>query len=202
MTDYFTDKKITEEDIRDFLSTRPDRGMILPGSAPYRKAAVLIPLLQKDGEWHLLYTRRTDTVPDHKGQVSFPGGATEAMDQSAVDTALREANEEIGLSPEQVRVLGFMSQYPSITDYLVTPVVGRISWPFEMNISTNEVGRVFTIPIKWLADPQNREEKLITRLGGQVWVSYYKPYDSEILWGLTARITVNFLEILGFIKME
>jgi 8-oxo-dGTP pyrophosphatase MutT (NUDIX family) len=202
MSDYFTNKQITEADIRNYLSTRQDRGMSLPGSAPYRKAAVLIPLLQKDGEWHLLYTRRTETVQDHKGQVSFPGGGTEEIDKSPVDTALREAQEEIGLQPEHVSVLGFMSQYPSITDYLVTPVVGRITWPFEMNISTNEVGRVFTIPIKWLADPQNREEKLITRPGGQVWVSYYKPYEGETLWGLTARITVNFLEILGLVKME
>jgi 8-oxo-dGTP pyrophosphatase MutT (NUDIX family) len=202
MSDYFTDLNITEEDIRNFLSTRQDRGMTLPGSAAYRKAAVLIPLLQKDGEWHVLYTRRTETVSDHKGQVSFPGGATEETDKSAVDTALREAQEEIGLSPEQVSVLGFMSQYPSITDYLVTPVVGRITWPFEITISKNEVGRVFTIPIKWLADPQNHEKKLITRPGGQVWVSYYKPYNGEILWGLTASITVNFLEILGLVKME
>jgi 8-oxo-dGTP pyrophosphatase MutT (NUDIX family) len=202
MPDYFTDDSITEEDIRNFLTSRPDRGMSLPGSAPYRTAAVLIPLLQIDGEWHVLYTRRTETVPDHKGQVSFPGGATEGLNETAADTALREAQEEIGLDPGQVSILGFMSQYPSITDYLVTPVVGRISWPFEIILSTNEVGRVFTIPIKWLADPQNREEKLITRPGGQVWVSYYKPYDGEILWGLTARITVNFLEILGLVKME
>jgi len=202
MSDYFTDKNITEEDIRYFLTSRRDRGMSLPGSAPYRKAAVLIPLLQKDGEWHLLFTRRTETVQDHKGQVSFPGGATEGVDETAVDTALREAEEEIGLNPQQVRVLGFMSQYPSVTDFLVTPVVGRISWPFVMKISTNEVARVFTIPLKWLADPQNREEKLVERRGGLIWVSYYKPYDGEILWGLTAIITVNFLEILGLVKKE
>jgi 8-oxo-dGTP pyrophosphatase MutT (NUDIX family) len=202
MSNDFVDNNITEENIQNILSTRSDRGMSLPGNTPIRKAAVLIPLLKKDGEWHLLFTRRTETVQDHKGQVSFPGGATEGVDESAIDTALREAQEEIGLNPADVRVLGFMSQYPSITDYLVTPVVGRISWPFEMKISTNEVGRVFTIPITWLADPQNREEKLIMRPAGQVWVSFYKPYDGEILWGLTARITVNFLEILGMIKME
>ncbi|MDR3574735.1 MAG: CoA pyrophosphatase [Anaerolineaceae bacterium] len=202
MVDYLTDENITEEDIRNFLTTRPDRGMTLPGSAPYRTAAVLIPLLVMDGEWHVLYTRRTEIVQDHKGQVSFPGGATEEIDQSAADTALREAQEEIGLKPEQVRILGFMSQYPSITDFLVTPVAGKITWPFEMSLSKNEVGRVFTIPIKWLADPRNREEKLMTRPSGQVWVSYYKPYDGEILWGLTARITVNFLEILGLIRTE
>ena len=202
MSDYFTGNNITEEEIRNLLSNRPEKGMSLPGNAPFRRAAVLIPLLHIDGEWHILFTRRTETVQDHKGQVSFPGGASEGIDKSAAETALREAREEIGLNPEDVRVLGYMSQYPSITDFLVTPVVGRIKWPFEMKISMSEVGRVFTIPIKWLADPQNREEKLITRPGGQVWVSYYKPYDNEILWGLTARITVNFLEVLGLVKME
>src|SRR5271157_44492 len=202
MSDYFTGNNITEEEIRNLLSTRPEKGMSLPGNAPFRRAAVLIPLLQIDGEWHILFTRRTETVQDHKGQVSFPGGASEGMDKSAAETALREAREEIGLNPEDVRVLGYMSQYPSITDFLVTPVIGRIKWPFELKISMSEVGRVFTIPIKWLADPQNREEKLITRPGGQVWVSYYKPYDNEILWGLTARITVNFLEVLGLVRME
>ncbi len=103
-------------------------------SVGLRKAAVLIPLLAKGEEWFVLFTRRSNTVNDHKGQVSFPGGAVEAEDDSDQAAALREANEEIGILKKQVEVLGQLEQYPSITGYLITPVVARIDWPFEMQI--------------------------------------------------------------------
>lgn len=166
-------------------------------TGPPRPAAVLLPLIDWDGEWHLLFTRRTDVVEHHKGQVSFPGGATDPEDVSAEHTALREAEEEIGLGPADVRVLGQMGEYLTVTNFRVTPVVGVIPWPYCFKIHTLEVGRVFTIPLTWLNDPTNRLE--FTRQETRRGVVVYLPYDGELLWGATARMTVNFLSLLGWL---
>ena len=122
-----------------------------------RSAAVLVPLLCKNGAWQLLFTRRTEQVPHHKGQVSFPGGAHEPEDGNLVKTALREAAEEIGLQPADVRILGALGDMPSVSNYMITPIVGRITRPFEVKLSKYEVSRVFTIPLEWLADARHRE---------------------------------------------
>jgi 8-oxo-dGTP pyrophosphatase MutT (NUDIX family) len=164
-------------------------------TGPPRPAAVLIPLIAWDGDWHLLFTRRTDLVEHHKGQVSFPGGATDPDDLSAERTALREAEEEIGLDAADVRVLGHMGEYLTVTNFRVTPVVGAITWPYCFKIHTREVGRVFTIPLTWLRDPSNRLDFTRQETGRGVVV--YLPYDGELLWGATARMTVNLLDLLG-----
>jgi 8-oxo-dGTP pyrophosphatase MutT (NUDIX family) len=164
-------------------------------TGPPRPAAVLIPLIDWDGDWHLLFTRRTDVVEHHKGQVSFPGGATDPEDLSAERTALREAEEEIGLDASDVRVLGHMGEYLTVTNFRVTPVVGAIAWPYCFKIHTIEVGRVFTIPLTWLRDPTNRLDFTRQETGRGVVV--YLPYDGELLWGATARMTVNLLSVLG-----
>lgn len=166
-------------------------------TGPPRPAAVLLPLAEWEGEWHLLFTRRTDLVEHHKGQVSFPGGATDPDDASAEDTALREAEEEIGLRPADVRVLGHLGEYLTVTNFRVTPVVGVIPWPYCFKIHTLEVGRVFTIPLAWLRDPTNRQE--FTRQETGRGVVAYLPFDGELLWGATARMTVNFLGALGWL---
>lgn len=164
--------------------------------ANLRPAAVLVPLLRANGEWQLLYTRRTETVQRHKGQVSFPGGAADPEDGSPEETALREAHEEIGLLPSDVSILGRLSFLATVTHYLITPVVGRIHWPSALHLSAGEVSRVFTIPLRWLADPANWELRPFQRVGYYEDVIYYQPYDGEILWGATARITVEFLRVL------
>lgn len=158
-------------------------------------AAVLIPLVWHDDEWHLLYTRRTDTVESHKGQVSFPGGACDEGETTPEETALREAEEEIGLDPKDVRVLGRISNMITITYFRVTPVVGVIKWPAVFRVGEHEVARVFTIPLNWLANPANRWE--FTRPNTTRSLIAYHPYDGELLWGATARMTVDFLKVLG-----
>ena len=163
---------------------------------PMRRAAVLIPLARVGDEWHLLYTRRTDRVEHHKGQVSFPGGRTGPQDPSPEYTALRETDEEVGISPSDVKILGRLGEYLTVTNYLVTPVVGVIPWPVCFKIHTIEVGRVFTIPLEWLADRSNYQEFVRAETGRGV-ITYF-PYDGELLWGATARMTVNFLKLLGF----
>lgn len=158
-------------------------------------AAVLVPLVWYEDEWHLLFTRRTETVESHKGQVSFPGGACDEGETTPEQTALREAQEEIGIMPSEVRVLGRLSNLITITYFRVTPVVGVVRWPTVFRVGAHEVARVFTIPLGWLANTSNRWEFEIP--GTNRTLIAYHPYDGELLWGATARMTVNFLNILG-----
>ena len=161
-------------------------------------AAVLIPLYQDDGDWKLLFTRRTDSVDTHAGQVSFPGGQIEDSDVSIMATALREAQEEIGLNPEDVETLGQLNPLFTVTQFLVTPVVGVIPWPYPLRTSPTEVARTFGVPIRWLADPGNLEVKEREPLapGRSIRVYYFKEFEGETIWGVTARITVNLLQML------
>ncbi len=167
-------------------------------SGPPRPAAVLIPFLRKTDGWHLLFTRRTTELQEHSGQVAFPGGRMDALDESPIDTALREAHEEIGLAPADVQVLGLLNNYLTITNYLVTPVVGVIPWPYTLRSSPHEVSRIFTIPLAWLADPRNHEvrQRSIPGLDKTIPVVYFQPYEGEILWGASARFTLGLLEVL------
>jgi 8-oxo-dGTP pyrophosphatase MutT (NUDIX family) len=119
-------------------------------------AAVLVPLVWHEEEWHLLYTRRTDTVESHKGQVSFPGGACDEGEVTPEETALREANEEIGLNADDVKVLGRLANLITITYFRVTPVIGVVKWPAVFRVGEHEVARIFTIPLGWLSNPANR----------------------------------------------
>ena len=158
-------------------------------------AAVLVPLVWHDEEWHLLFTRRTDTVESHKGQVSFPGGTCEEDERTPEQTALREAEEEIGILPEEVKVLGRLANLVTITYFRVTPVVGVVRWPAVFRVGMNEVARVFTMPLAWLADPVNRWQFELPG-SGRTLIAFH-PYDGELLWGATARMTVDFLNVLG-----
>ena len=158
-------------------------------------AAVLVPLVWHDEEWHLLYTRRTDTVESHKGQVSFPGGACDEGETTPEETALREANEEIGLDPKDVIVLGRLPNLITITYFRVTPVIGVVKWPAVFRVGEHEVARIFTIPLAWLSNRSNRWQ--FEMPGRARSLIAYHPYDGELLWGATARMTVDFLVVLG-----
>jgi len=158
-------------------------------------AAVLVPLVWHDEEWHLLYTRRTDTVESHKGQVSFPGGACDEDENTPEETALREADEEIGLNPNDVKVLGRLANLITITYFRVTPVIGVVKWPTVFRVGEHEVARIFTIPLGWLSNPSNRWQ--FEMRGRSRSLIAFHPYDGELLWGATARMTVDFLTTLG-----
>jgi 8-oxo-dGTP pyrophosphatase MutT (NUDIX family) len=162
-----------------------------------RKAAVLLPIFKENQVWKLLFTRRTDTVQDHKGQVSFPGGAMENEDYNLEVTALREAQEEIGLNPNAVHILGSMRQIISSSQYIITPFVGQIEWPFPLKVSEHEVSRVFSIPLNWLADPNHHALKPFLKRNGETEIEvFYEPYEGEVVWGLTGQITENFIDII------
>jgi 8-oxo-dGTP pyrophosphatase MutT (NUDIX family) len=203
---------LTEEEIRHRLTAAapPQREDENRYSAffkdAFRPAAVLIPLLRNtDHTWHILYTRRTDLVADHKGQVAFPGGRQNSGEAYPQETALREAHEEIGLKPARVRILGQLGAIHTITNYQVVPVVGVIPWPYPVRLARREVTRVFTIPLAWLAQrehfhTQTREVSFADFARSKTLeVIYYKPYEGEVLWGVSAEITIRLLERLGFI---
>jgi 8-oxo-dGTP pyrophosphatase MutT (NUDIX family) len=167
-------------------------------SEPPRPAAVLIPFVILENEWHILFTRRHADLPEHSGQVAFPGGRADPEDRSPEETALREAYEEIGLPPPSVRILGRMKSFATISNYQITPVVGRAPWPFQVRLAQIEVSRVFSIPWAWLADPSNHEirQRSLPIIRPPISVIYFKPYDGEVLWGVSAYIVLNLLEIL------
>lgn len=195
---------LTEEEIARRLARRGNNlveNPFPPGFFPGapRPAAVLIPFLRQDEAWHILFIRRTANYNDpHGGQVAFPGGASDPTDTDAVATALREACEEIGLQPSKVRILGRLIDFVTITGYRVTPVIGVIPWPSRLILEAEEVSRAFTIPLDWLANPENREERLrpLPDPHRPVSVIYFKPYDGEILWGASARFTLELINIL------
>lgn len=160
----------------------------------------MIPFLKIQEAWHLLYIRRTFKPNDpHSGQVAFPGGALEPEDTSLRATALREMNEEIGVNPEDVRILGFLNDFITITSFQVRPYVGRIPWPYPLKLQRSEVSRAFTIPLAWLADPHNHrvEQRLLPHPYEPVPVVYFNPHDGEVLWGATAGFTLALLEVLS-----
>ena len=161
-----------------------------------RPAAVLVPLVWDQGRWNLLFTRRAMDLEDHSGQVSFPGGAWEERDGDLEQTALREAWEEVGIDPASVAVIGKMARFDMVSYFQVTPVVGVVAWPCELKINASEVARAFTVPLDWLADQRNYQIKPRQFEDQTFRIPYYNDYDGEIVWGATAQITQEFLQLI------
>lgn len=163
-----------------------------------RPAAVLIPLYNFGHSWQILYTRRTETVEDHRGQVSFPGGVIDLEDESPRATALREAEEELGIHATDVDVLGALEPHPTVTNFTILPIVGTIPWPYPLRLNRMEVAVAFGVPIEWLANPSNLEIRHWKPQDGrpELAVHFFKPFQGEVIWGATARITIHLLELL------
>lgn len=165
---------------------------------PASPAAVLVPLYWEADRWNVLYTLRTEHVDAHRGQVSFPGGRIEPGDSGPQAAALREAEEEIGIRPQDVRLLGLLDSLLTVTQFRVEPVVGVIPWPYPLRVNTHEVALAFGVPLDWLSDPENVEEhtRLLRPEGPEIPVYYFKPYAGQVIWGATARITLSLLELV------
>ena len=164
----------------------------------YFPAAVMIIFVWENDQWNILYTQRTQSVRDHKGQVSFPGGAWEDQDLCLKETALRETFEEIGIKKEDIQILGSLPPIKTISNYTITPFVGLISSELHFHLEAAEVESVFSIPLAWLADESNREEREFIDKSSNVHrnVVFYKDYDGHILWGITAMLTIKTLELI------
>ena len=193
LTEEFISKKLAEAEQNAIDSDGYAEIPVKPETR-LKCAAVLLPLMYYQNEWHILYTRRTDRVESHKGQVSFPGGACDEGETTPEQTALREADEEIGMNPADVKVLGRLSRLITISSFRVSPIVGVIPWPYAFRVAGVEVARVFTIPLLWLANRNNYWEFSLQE--SERSLIAYHPYDGELLWGATARMTVSFLKTI------
>lgn len=159
-----------------------------------RPAAVLVPLFLKGGKWHLLFTQRTETVQDHKGQISFPGGRHDPEDPSLLATALREAQEEIGLDPADVTVLGQLDEMYTVTQYRISPFVGVIPYPYPFRVNSAEIAELIEAPLEAFLDPANLEQRERPALVGPPVPIYFYHIGPYTIWGVTARIVKDFLE--------
>ena len=159
-------------------------------SRPNRTAAVLVPVLDKL-EPEILLTVRSELLVQHPGQVSFPGGSVDQTDRSAVSTALREAEEEIGLDFSQVSPLGFLDRVDTISDYRVLPVVGLVRSSFVWKPDLREVSEVFTIPLKLAIDHRQYSHQTVNHEGKNVVISSLH-WQGHKIWGITAAILLNF----------
>ena len=175
------------------------RRMLAPDDK--RQAAVLVPLLVVEDAPHLLYTRRAASLPHHQGQVAFPGGIHDAArDATLVATALREAHEEIGLAPADVRVLGTLDDIETMTSrFVITPVLGVVPYPYQWLPRVGEVDHVFTVPLTDLLAP-DAERRETWDFGGRAVPIDHFPVAGQVIWGATHRITRNLLDIVGSLR--
>jgi 8-oxo-dGTP pyrophosphatase MutT (NUDIX family) len=152
-----------------------------------RKAsAVLIPLFYNQGQYHVLFTERSDEVDFHKGQVCFPGGTQEPSDSSLLQTALRETEEEISLRAKDVEVLGELDDSLTLTsNYVISPFVAFIPHPYPFKADGREIREIFSVPLSFLMNEANFRQD-----------SYAYEYEGHIIWGATARILKQFIDLL------
>jgi len=178
-------RQVLERRVRRSIDTAP----------PLIRAGVLIPLLKRGNGIELLFTRRTDTVLTHKGQISFPGGQREETDVETIETALRESYEEIGLEPSRVMVLGELDDvFTAVSSFVITPVVGLVEGGIDdLRLAPDEVKSVLTVPVTQLLD--TRVHTTETRsVGEQEYRIHYYTVGDDVIWGATGRIVYQFLK--------
>lgn len=189
----------TIEAVKRILSSRQTKSLHDPSLMP---AAVLLLLYPKDGEYCILLNKRSDQVEYHKGEVSFPGGGKDPEDKDFLDTALRETFEEMGVKPDDVTVLGQLDDVATRSSFEVRVFVGTIPYPYPYRPSAREISKVLEVPIRGLLDPANRREE-VRWLDGKVSKAYCYVYGEHLIYGATAQILTQFLELLpGIFRSE
>ncbi len=184
--------------LKQLLSLRQKRRIV---DASRISAAVLLPIYYKQGQYYILLTKRTERVKEHKGQISFPGGAREG-EEMLVNTALRECAEEIGLMAEEVEILGELDDTISRTsNYIISPFVALIPWPYQFQVNREEIEELIEVPLSALLDSsyQRQDTEIID---GETVTSYCYYYQGRVIWGATARILNQFLDIFAQVVGE
>jgi 8-oxo-dGTP pyrophosphatase MutT (NUDIX family) len=162
-----------------------------------RRAAVLVPIVERPLGLTVLLTQRTAHLSSHPGQVSFPGGGVEQDDASPVETALRETEEEIGLDRRHIEIIGELPEHVTASGYLVQPVVGLVRPPFDMTAESNEVAEIFEVPLAFLMDGMNHQRMSFELPNGDGRRSFYAmPYERFFIWGATAGMLRNLFHLL------
>jgi 8-oxo-dGTP pyrophosphatase MutT (NUDIX family) len=187
----------TINQIKELLKDRDPMPLGVENSA-WLHAAVLMPLFKDETGYKVLFTKRTDKVEHHKGQISFPGGAVDDVDESLEETALRESYEEIGLLKKDIHILGQLDDTTTaVSDFIVHPFVGYIPYPYDFKINPKEVDRIITVPFDVFLFDQSPYKRDKAEFEDYVYkgTSYY--YNGDVIWGATARITENFVNIVG-----
>jgi 8-oxo-dGTP pyrophosphatase MutT (NUDIX family) len=188
--------RLTKEQILKTLSVHRRKEIPLEEHPGFTRASVLIPLFPKEKELHVLLTVRTNEVESHKGQISFPGGMQDGTDRDAVHTALREAEEELGLHPRNITVLGLLSDFPVISRFIVTPVVGYMDRQPLMRPNPMEVDEVFSVPVSFFQNEASGRSQLLVRNGVSYTVWFYD-YGKYTVWGATAAIMRDFVGVVS-----
>ncbi len=186
--------------IRDILSCRRPKTVPPAGGADRRHAAVLVPILcpPEAEDWAVLFTKRSDRVSHHKGQISFPGGAVEAHDPSPLETMLRESEEEIGLKPEALDLLGSLDEAATMaSNYIIHPFVGVIPSDYTFDINAFEVESLLTVPLHvfWNLSCEARVGEVLYQ--GKTYRGPVFTFEGEVIWGATARVMENFMAVVG-----
>ena len=182
-----------EERIKEILACREKACIDQPGLA---RAAVLIPLFKKNGEYYVLLTRRTDKVRHHKGQISFPGGRQDPG-EDFLATALREAKEEMGIEAKDVRILGELDDMCTVaSDFCISPFVGLIPYPYPFKINRHEIEEIIEVPLSTFMDESKFRQELQMRNGESLQVYFYQ-HDEHTIWGATARILKQLMDLIS-----
>jgi 8-oxo-dGTP pyrophosphatase MutT (NUDIX family) len=164
----------------------------------YQRAGVLVPIVHGQWEYELLFTKRTEKVETHKGQVSFPGGAVDKTDETIVHTALREAREEVGISENSIEIKGLLDDLATPTGFIITPVVGLIERLPPLAINAEEVSEAFRIPVSFFGDP-GAGRKAVREFRGEQREVWYYEYGAHTIWGATAIIVRSLLQKLSLL---
>jgi 8-oxo-dGTP pyrophosphatase MutT (NUDIX family) len=178
--------------LKQALSQRQKQRIVDPKRI---SAAVLVPIYNKQGQYYILFIKRTEWVEKHKGEISFPGGVHEERDETLLDTALRECAEEIDLMADDVEVLGELDDEVSVkTNYVISPFLALIPWPYQLKVDGRETEEIIEAPISALRDKGYSRQ--VTR-GDETITSYFYHYQGRVIWGATARILSKFLDIFA-----
>jgi len=181
------------------LREHPGQPLEMPGVV-LREAAVLVPLTVRDRVPIAIFTRRPDTLRRHAGQISFPGGVRDPEDVTPLHTALRELEEEVGIGRAAVAVLGMLDEIPTITEFRVVPFVGRLAPGTVLDPNPSEIAEVIEVPLAALFEPaRQRVEKRFVR--GAERDIYFFEYAGHTIWGATARIVRNLLDLTAALPL-